>query len=65
MGAAIIGGVACGMFPCFDVVDDLLKTAETVQPNPADVAFYRDRMQVLVKAYRSLVGVYGDLAAGK
>ncbi len=64
MGAAIIGGVACGMFPDFDVVDDLLKTSETVNPDPSRAEFYRGRTQVLVKAYKSLVGVYADLAAG-
>ena len=65
MGAAIIGGVACGAFAGFDVVDDLLKTSETTRPVPANVSFYRGRTEVLVKAYESLVGVYGDLAAGK
>ena len=64
MGAAIIGGVACGMFPDFDVVDDLLKTSETVNPDPSRAEFYQGRTQVLVKAYKSLVGVYADLAAG-
>ena len=62
---AIIGGVACGMFKDFNVVDDLLKTAETVQPDPKDALFYKGRTQVLVKAYRALVEVYGDLASGK
>lgn len=65
MGAAIVGGVACGIFPNFDVVDDLLKTAETVRPVPEHVAFYRDRQAVIVKAYRGLVEVYGELAKGK
>lgn len=65
MGAAIIGGVACGMFKDFNVVDDLLKTAETVQPDPKNAAFYKGRTQVLAKAYRALVDVYGDLASGK
>ena len=64
MGAAVIGGVACGMFRGFDVVDDLLKTSETVSPDPARVEFYRGRTKVLAKAYKSLVGVYADLAAG-
>lgn len=64
MGAAIIGGVACGMFPDFDVVDNLLKTSETVSPDAERAAFYRGRTKVLVKAYKSLVGVYADLAAG-
>ena len=64
MGAAIIGGVACGMFHDFDVVDDILKTSETVAPDSSRVELYRRRTQVLVKAYESLVGVYADLAAG-
>ena len=64
MGAAIIGGVACGMFPGFDVVDDLLKTSETIAPDPSRVEFYRGRTKLLAKAYKSLVGVYADLAAG-
>ena len=57
--------MACGAFAGFDVVDDLLKTSETTHPVPENVAFYRGRTEVLVKAYESLVGVYGDLAAGK
>ena len=65
MGAAVIGGVACGLFPGFDVVDELLKTADTVEPVPANVAFYRGRMDVMVKAYHGLKDVYAALASGR
>jgi xylulokinase len=62
MGAAVIGGVACGAFADFDVIGRFLRTEDVVEPNPAHQAVYRRLMPIFEKCYDSLVGVYDDLA---
>jgi xylulokinase len=62
MGAAVIGGVAAGLFENFDVIERFIAVAETVEPNAENRKKYERMMPVFEKAYRSLVGVYDDLA---
>jgi xylulokinase len=62
MGAAVIGGVACGAFPGFDVIDRFLRVVDVVEPNRANQAVYRRLMPIFERCYQSLVGVYDDLA---
>jgi xylulokinase len=63
MGAAIIGGVAAGLFPNFDVAQRFIRVEETTEPNPHNQAIYRRVMPVFEKCYHALVDVYEDLAA--
>jgi xylulokinase len=62
MGAAVIGGVAVGLFDGFDVIHRFVHVDHTAVPNAAQREVYCKRMPVFEKAYRSLVGVYEDLA---
>jgi len=62
MGAAVIGGVAAGLFDGFDVIHRFVRVNHTAVPNAAEREVYCKRMPVFEKAYRSLVGVYEDLA---
>ncbi len=64
LGAAIIGGVACGIFKDFSIAEQLLSIDATVQPNIEHAIKYRMRREVMERAYRGLVDVYKDLAAG-
>lgn len=61
MGAAIVGGVACGLFSGFDVADKLLAVDETTTPIEANVAFYRRRLATMIAAYHGLENVYQAL----
>ena len=63
MGAAVIGGVAAGVYPDFDVIHRFIHTDEVVEPNPANQAVYRKMMPIFEKCYHALVDVYEDLAA--
>jgi xylulokinase len=63
MGAAVIGGVACGLFADFDVIHRFIRVAHTVDPDPTQRAVYLKLMPIFEKAYLGLVGVYDDLAA--
>jgi len=65
MGAAVIGGVACGLFKDFDAVNRLIAVDQTVSPDTERVALYRDRRALMERAYRGLVDVYADLAKEK
>jgi xylulokinase len=63
MGAAVIGGVACGLFADFAVINRFIRVAHTAEPDPAQRAVYQKLMPIFEKAYLGLVGVYDDLAA--
>ncbi len=62
MGAAVIGGVAVGLFKDFDVIDRFIKVDHVSQPNPVNRDRYARLSAVLEKSYRALVDVYEDLA---
>ena len=64
MGAAIIGGVACGLFKDFNVVSRFVSVDQTVTPQAETVTLYRRRRALLESAYRGLVDVYAGLAGG-
>jgi xylulokinase len=62
MGAAIIGGVACGLFKSFDVAERFVVVDQTVAPRAETVALYRRRRDLLERAYRGLTEVCAGLA---
>ena len=62
MGAAVIGGVAAGVYTDFDVIQRFIRVDETVDPNPANQAVYRKLMPIFERCYHALVDVYEDLA---
>jgi xylulokinase len=62
MGAAVIGGVAAGVFPDFDVIERFIRVDEVVQPDPAQQTVYRQMLPIFEKCYHALVDVYEDLA---
>ena len=61
MGAAVIGGVAAGIFPDFEVIHRFVRVEHTALPDPERQDFYGRLMLVFEKTYRSLVDVYDDL----
>jgi xylulokinase len=62
MGAAVVGGVAAGVFDSFDVIDRFVRVEDIAHPNPASQAVYERIMPVFDRSYEALVGVYEDLA---
>ena len=62
MGAAVIGGVAAGVFPDFDVIHRFVRVDSTATPNPQSQEVYRKLMPIFEHAYLSLVDVYDELA---
>ncbi len=62
MGAAVIGGVAAGVFDGFDVIDRFVRVDDVVQPNPANQAVYQRLLPIFDRCYQGLVDVYEDLA---
>jgi xylulokinase len=63
MGAAVVGGVAAGMFPDFDVIGRFVRVEDVVEPDPANQAVYRRMAPIFEKSYQALVDVFEDLAA--
>jgi xylulokinase len=62
MGAAVIGGVAAGVFPDFEVIHRFVRVDQTATPNVENREVYRKLMPVFEHAYRSLVDVYEEMA---
>jgi len=62
MGAAVIGGVAAGIFPDFEVIDRFIKVTETTVPEPENQKVYKKLQPVFENAYLSLKNVYKQLA---
>jgi xylulokinase len=61
MGAAVIGGVAAGLFKDFDVIHRFIAVDHVATPNPENRSRYRRRRALLEKAYLALKDVYEDL----
>jgi xylulokinase len=62
MGAAVIGGVAAGVFSNFEVIHQFVRVQHIATPNPESQALYARLMPTFEKTYRSLIDVYEDLA---
>jgi len=63
IGAAVIAGVAVGVFDGFDVVDRFVTVEESRDPNPATQAVYRRLMPLFDKCYHALADLFDELAA--
>lgn len=62
MGAAVVGGVAAGVYPDFQVIERFIRVDEVLEPNPASQVVYRKMMPIFEKCYHALVEIYEDLA---
>ncbi len=62
MGGAMLAMVACGLYPCVaDACEKLVRTAETVSPDPQLAARYEARYQQFRTIYPALKGVFAGL----
>jgi len=59
MGAAIIGGVGCGVFKSFEVADRFIKVTERTRPDPAPAAAYRRAKELFNDSYAALEPLFG------
>jgi len=59
MGAAIIGGVGCGVFGSFEVADRFIRVTERTRPDPAPAAAYRQAKELLNSSYAALEPLFG------
>ena len=64
MGAAIIAGVGCGLFPDFSAANRFVTVTGTTEPRPGNVAVYDKLKPVFDSCYKSLDagGVFRSLA---
>ncbi|MBN2349526.1 MAG: xylulokinase [Bacteroidales bacterium] len=62
MGAAVIGGVAAGLFPDFEVIHRFIAVNHVAEANPKNTAVYEKMMPVFEQSYLALVNVYEQLA---
>ncbi|MFQ3646400.1 MAG: xylulokinase [Anaerolineae bacterium] len=63
MGAAVIGGVAVGLYPDFNIAAQMNPVADVIAPNAAHRPRYDALYRAFEAAYHALVPVYEALAA--
>ena len=63
MGGAMLAAVGCGEYASVqEAVDAIVKTADTVMPDPEAVARYEERYQTFRKLYPALKAVFPEMA---
>lgn len=60
IGAAIIGGVAAGVYKDFSVVDNFLRIVDSVKPDPGNLEIYRARKKLFETLYQALEPTFPD-----
>ena len=63
MGAAVIGGVAAGMFTDFTAIERFIRVDDVILPKAENVAIYRRLLPIFDDCYHALVQVYDKLAS--
>jgi len=58
MGAAIIGGVGCGVFKDFDVAGRFIEITDTTHPDPALQSVYKEAKSLLNDSYDALAPLF-------
>ena len=58
MGAAIIGGVGCGVFKDFDVAGRFIEMTDTTRPDPALQSVYQETKSLLNDSYDALAPLF-------
>ena len=61
-GAAVTGGVACGLFPDFTAAERFVRIVGEIVPDASRTAFYAERRRLMFEAYRALEEIYARLA---
>lgn len=63
MGAAVAGGVGVGLYKDWSIIEQMNAIAETIPPQPTQVARYAQMQPIFEAAYHALLPVY-DMLAG-
>jgi len=58
LGAAITGGVGVGIFPGFEIAEELIEIRDCFRPFSEDVETYNQLYPIFIQAYKSLVQVF-------
>ena len=62
MGAAIIGGVGCGVFKNFDVTDRFIEVVDRTKPNAEHAGLYAEAKKLLNESYDALEPLFPRFA---
>lgn len=63
MGAALIGGVAVGLYPGFSLIETMNEVAEVIAPDPSARSVYDRIYPIFDQAYDALVPVFDALVS--
>ncbi|MDL1901395.1 xylulokinase [Anaerolineae bacterium CFX9] len=62
MGAALAGGIGVGLYPGWEMIEQMNSIAETIAPDPAAQAAYERLYPIFDQAYSALLPIYDALA---
>jgi len=63
MGAALVGGVAVGLYPGFEMAEQMNPVVHTLQPDPEARACYEQLYPLFQAAYQALEPIFAELGA--
>lgn len=61
MGAAVIGGVGCGLYPSFDIIDEMNPVESVIEPSTDRHEAYKQLQKLFEQAYRQNRDLYRRL----
>jgi xylulokinase len=61
MGAAVIAGVGCGLFPDFSAASRFIEITERTRPNPANAPVYDMLRKLMDECYAALEPIFPKL----
>ena len=62
MGAAVAGGVGVGLYPDWNIIEQMNEVREVIQPNADNYATYRKTYDIFNATYDALVPIYDMIA---
>jgi xylulokinase len=62
MGAALAGGIGVGLYPGWDMIEQMNQVVQVVEPDPAAQAVYNRQFPIFEAAYQALLPVYDMMA---
>ena len=63
LGAALAGGIGVGLYPGFDLVDQLTPSTGVTYPDPTRSSMYDRLYEIFNQSYEAFVPIYQALAA--
>ncbi len=61
MGAAVIGGVGCGLYPSFEIIRDMNPIDTVIEPDPDRYIIYKKLQRIFENAYMHNKDIFSEI----